>query len=68
MIMTNEEIIEQNIGLTFHFVNHLIDNNSEIEQLPDDFALEFIERNMLQSNLDRDIFSAKVFSGINSYG
>jgi hypothetical protein len=42
--MTNKETIERNIGLTFDFVNHLMDNPSIAENLPDDFKLEFIEK------------------------
>jgi len=42
--MTHKETIERNIGLTFDFVNHLIDNKEEIEKLPDNFKLEFIEK------------------------
>jgi hypothetical protein len=42
--MTNKESIERNIGLTFDFVNHLIDNKSDLEKLPDDFTVEFIEK------------------------
>ena len=42
--MTNKETVERNIGLTFDFVNHLIDNPILAENLPDDFKLEFIEK------------------------
>ena len=42
--MTNKEIVERNIGLTFDFVNYLIDNKSEVEKLPDSFHLKFIEK------------------------
>jgi len=42
--MTNKETIERNIGLTFDFVNHLMDNPTIAENLPADFKLEFIEK------------------------
>jgi len=42
--MTNKETVERNIGLTFDFVNYLIDNPSVNEDLPDNFKLEFIEK------------------------
>ena len=42
--MTHKETVERNIGLTFDFVNHLIDNNTELEKLPDKFNLKFIEK------------------------
>ena len=42
--MTNKETIEKNIGLTFDFVNHLMDHPAIAESLPDDFKLEFIEK------------------------
>ncbi|MDR1747205.1 MAG: hypothetical protein LBR49_08050 [Tannerella sp.] len=42
--MTQKETIERNIGLTFDFVNYLIDNPQEFEKLPDNFELQFIEK------------------------
>jgi hypothetical protein len=42
--MTNKETVERNIGLSFDFVNHLIDNPNLIENLPENFKLEFIEK------------------------
>ena len=42
--MTNKETIERNLGLTFDFVNYLIDNPSVTDSLPEDFKLEFIEK------------------------
>ena len=41
--MTPKETVDRNIGLTFDFVNYLIDNNEELNKLPDNFQLEFIE-------------------------
>ena len=42
--MTNKETVERNIGLTFDFVNHLIDHPVIAENLPAEFKLEFIEK------------------------
>ena len=42
--MTNKETVERNIGLTMDFVNHLIDNPSIAENLPDKLKIEFIEK------------------------
>jgi hypothetical protein len=42
--MTNNETIERNIGLTFDFVNYLMDNPNIAENLPDKFKLEFVEK------------------------
>ena len=42
--MTNKENINRNIGLTFDFVRYLIDNLNLIEKLPDEFILEFVEK------------------------
>ena len=42
--ITNKETTERNIGLTFDFVNYLIDNKSEVEKLPDNFTIEFVEK------------------------
>lgn len=41
--MTNKETVERNIGLTFDFVEYLIDNPDVIEALPENFILEFVE-------------------------
>ena len=42
--MTNKEKINRNIGLTFDFVKFLIDNPKKAENLPNNFELEFIEK------------------------
>jgi hypothetical protein len=42
--MTNKEIVKRNIGLTFDFVRYLIENPNEIENLPDNFILEFVDK------------------------
>lgn len=42
--MTHKEKINRNIGLTFDYVNYLIDNKEEVEKLPENFKLEFIEK------------------------
>ncbi|MFA6403238.1 MAG: hypothetical protein WCX31_16690 [Salinivirgaceae bacterium] len=42
--MTNKETVERNIGLTFDFVNYLVDNPKEAENMPDKFKLEFVEK------------------------
>jgi hypothetical protein len=42
--MTNKETVKRNIGLTFDFVNHLIDNPTLAEHLPQNFNIEFIEK------------------------
>jgi len=42
--MTNKETVERKIGLTFDYVNFLIDNPSMLETLPEKFKLEIIEK------------------------
>ena len=42
--MTNKETVERKIGLTFDYVNFLIDNPSMVENLPDKYKLEIIEK------------------------
>ncbi len=51
--MTNKETVTRNIGLTFDFVNHLIDNTALIENLPDKFKLNFVESDF--SNTTKDV-------------
>jgi hypothetical protein len=42
--MTQQETINRNIGLTFDFVDYLLDNPNDLDKLPDNFALEFREK------------------------
>lgn len=46
--MTNKETVERNIGLAFDFVEYLIDNPDAIDTLPDNFNLEFVEKDFPQ--------------------
>lgn len=59
--MTNKETVERNIGLTFDFVNQLIEKPELTERLQDEFDIEFIEKDF--PNLERQKSSAKM-SGI----
>lgn len=59
--MTNKETVERNIGLTFDFVNQLIEKPELAERLQDEFDIEFIEKDF--PNLERQEPSAKM-SGI----
>jgi len=45
--MTNKELIRRNIGLTFDFVKYLISNPKKIDELPNNFELEFIEKDFI---------------------
>jgi hypothetical protein len=47
--MTQQETINRNIGLTFDFVNCLLDNPNDLDKLPDNFALEFREKDFPKS-------------------
>ena len=49
--MTNKETVERNIGLTFDFVKHLIDNPEDIKSLPDNFTLEFAEKDFVNKEI-----------------
>jgi len=55
--MTNKETVERNIGLTFDLVNQIIDKPELADQLPEEFDVEFIEKDF--PNLDRQESSAK---------
>lgn len=50
-VMTNKETVERNIGLTFDFVNQLIDKPELTDRLPEEFDVEFIEKDF--PNLER---------------
>jgi hypothetical protein len=53
--MTQQETITHNIGLTFDFVNYLLDNKSDLEKLPDNFELEFQEKDFSKSECKQDV-------------
>jgi len=42
--MTNKENVERNIGLTFDLVNHMIDNPDSLDKIPDNAAIQFVEK------------------------
>ena len=42
--MTRKETIDRNIGLTFDFVHHLMEHEEELNKLPDNFNVEFIDK------------------------
>ena len=42
--MTNKEMVERKIGLAFDYVNFLIDNPSMVDNLPEKYKLDFIEK------------------------
>ena len=52
--MTNKETIERNIGLTFDFVKHLIDHPEDLKELPDNFTLEFAEKDFANKEMKSD--------------
>jgi len=55
--MTNKETVERNIGLTFDFVNQLMDNPTQAESLPNEFKLEFVEKDF--PNVERKDLAKK---------
>ncbi len=42
--MTNKEIVNRNIGLTFDLVRKIIENPELIEKIPDNSVIEFVEK------------------------
>jgi len=50
--MTNKEQINRNIGLAFDFVRHLISKPEDADKLPEEFELEFIEKDF---NISSDL-------------
>ena len=57
--MTNKETITRNIGLTFDFVGHLIDNPHLIKELPDKFKLNFIESDFSRTTKQETVKGSK---------
>ncbi|WP_436415845.1 DUF5647 family protein [Petrimonas sp.] len=52
--MTKKEIIERNIGLTFDFVHHLMDNKDKLDKLPANFEIEFIDKDFKQVEMKKE--------------
>ncbi len=48
--MTNKEIVNRNLSLTFDFVKHLIDNPDLINKLPDYSELSFLDKDFIIGN------------------
>ena len=44
--MTKKEYIERNVGVTFDFVQHVIDHPELIDSIPDGAELDFIDKDM----------------------
>jgi hypothetical protein len=42
--MTNKETVEKNIGLTFDFIQQIINTPELVAQLPDKCEIDFIEK------------------------
>ena len=53
--MTNKETVERNIGLTFDFVEYLVDSPVIAETLPDKFNLEFVEKDFPKIEKNEEI-------------
>ena len=53
--MTNKETVERKIGLTFDYVNFLIDNKAEVEKLPENFNLEFVEKDFSKTEPKQEV-------------
>jgi len=49
LAMTNKELVERKLGLTFDFVSYLIDNPATAESLPDDFEVSFLEKDFQEN-------------------
>jgi len=56
--MTNKETIQRNIGLTFDFVNYLIDHKEEVDKLSENFELEFIEKDFSKIESKKEVHSS----------
>lgn len=42
--MTNKEIVNRNIGLTFDLIRKIIENPDLADKIPDNSVIEFIEK------------------------
>lgn len=44
--MTKKEYVDRNIGMTFDFIKHVIDNPKLIERIPEGAELDFIDKDI----------------------
>jgi hypothetical protein len=65
--MTQKETINRNIGLTFDFVNYLLDNPSELDKLPDKFTLEFRKKDFPKLEHPQATFSVAPPESVRKY-
>ena len=42
--MTNKEIVNRDIGLTFDLIRKIIDNPDLVDKIPDNAVIEFVEK------------------------
>lgn len=46
--MTNREVVNRNLGLTFDFTKYLINNQEIINKLPDNFIIDFSDKDFIK--------------------
>ncbi len=46
--MTNREVVNRNLGLIFDFTKYLIDNQELINKLPDNFIIDFSDKDFIK--------------------
>jgi|WetSurMetagenome_2_1015567.scaffolds.fasta_scaffold415281_1 hypothetical protein len=58
--MTNREVVNRNLSLTFDFAKYLIDNQELINKLPDKFTIDFSDKDFIKfEKNDKSIKSSK---------
>ena len=57
--MTNKEIVNRNIGLTFDFVRQIIDNPDLIDELDDNATIEFLQKDYPETKNVDDVVADK---------
>jgi hypothetical protein len=58
--MTNKEVVNHNLGVTFDFTKYLIDNQEIINKLPEKFAIDFSDKDLIKyEKNNKPIKSAK---------
>ncbi|RIJ88760.1 MAG: hypothetical protein DCC43_15825 [Candidatus Brocadia sp.] len=51
--MTKKEYAERNIGMTFDFIRHIIEQPAIIDTIPDNAELDFIDKDMPVKSKER---------------
>ena len=57
--MTNKEIVNRNVGLSFDFIRQIINNPEMIEKIDDNIIIEFLQKDYPEREKSKRIIADK---------